>query len=220
VLSLYRYKIWLLRRRLAEGGIAENEREAAAAQLRRLVAAAGRSEVGETDPALDRFWTDWRGRYGDSGLVNPRGDRLLTALALRALATLRPKLMMINYQDPDYVHWGNAAHYTRAIAAIDDGLGEIDRALARDPAYRDNTVLVVVPDCGRDDNRLMAVPFQHHFGSAAARAIWALMLGPGIARGTTIARTVDQASVAPTVGRIMNMPVSEARAPVLAEAFR
>ena len=26
---------------------------------------------------------------------------------------------MVNYQDPDYVHWGNPSHYTRAIAVID-----------------------------------------------------------------------------------------------------
>ncbi len=118
------------------------------------------------------------------------------------------------------MHWGNAVHYTRAIAIIDDGLRDIANAIALDPAYRDNTVLVVVPDCGRDDNRLMSVPFQHHFGSASAREIWALFLGPAISRGAVIERVVDQTSVAPTIGRIMNMPVTEATGPVLAEALR
>ena len=38
--------------------------------------------------------------------------------AVTAMTELSPKLMMVCYQDPDYVHWGNASHYTRAIAVI------------------------------------------------------------------------------------------------------
>lgn len=39
--------------------------------------------------------------YGDDGLRNARGDRLLTELAVQALTQLQPRLMMVNYQDPN-----------------------------------------------------------------------------------------------------------------------
>ena len=60
-------------------------------------------ERGGQGPELVKFWERWRGYYGDSGLVNPRGDRLLTELSIRAIQELRPKLLMVNYQDCDYV---------------------------------------------------------------------------------------------------------------------
>ena len=88
-----------------------------------------------------------------------------------------------------------------------------------DPEYRDNTVFVVVPDCGRDDNQLMAVPYQHHFNSRSAHEIWALFFGPGIAHGDVVDRPVDQISIAATIGRVMRFKAEVAEGPVLAEAF-
>ena len=108
------------------------------------------SERHGQGPELTDFWERWRRYYGETGLINPRGDRLLTELALRALRELRPKLLMVNYQDCDYVHWGILSHYTRAVSIMDNGLQQIVAAVEADPEYRDNTVFVVVPDCGRD----------------------------------------------------------------------
>jgi hypothetical protein len=158
---------------------------------------------------LDDFWRDWRNYYGTSGLVNPRKDRLLTALTLRALAKLKPRMVMINYQDPDYVHWGNRSFYTRAISIIDEGVREIYAAVQSDPFYRDNTVFVVVPDCGRDSNRCMSVPFQHHFNTRSSHEVFVIASGPGIQRGgvrVERARPHQQISVAGTIGKIMGFP--------------
>ena len=220
VLSLYRFKCHLLRRQLRAGGfegraLLEKQRE-----LRKLEALdhRDRSRNGQ-GPEIEAFWERWREHYGESGLVNPRGDRLLTEIALRALKELRPRLVMINYNDPDYVHWGNPSHYTRGIAVIDEGLRRLVAAVDADPFYRGDTVFAVVPDCGREDNRFMAVPFQHHFNSRSSREIFALLLGPGIARGRVIDRRVEQIAVTPTLGHLMGVPTPHCDAPVLAEAL-
>jgi hypothetical protein len=161
-------------------------------------------------PEIDAFWRNWRSYYGTSGLVNPRKDRLLTALTLRVLRDLKPKLLMINYQDPDYVHWGNPTFYTRAISIIDEGVREIYSAVQADEEYRNNTVFIVVPDCSRDSNRCMPVPFQHHFGgSRSSHEIFVIASGPGIVRGgTRVERRQphQQISVAGTIGKIMGFP--------------
>jgi hypothetical protein len=233
VLSLFRYKQFLLRDELEQDRLAggtrltPQERAEKEKKLREMERKDYRSEGRQIiTPAIDNFWRSWRSYYGTSGLVNPRKDRLLTALALRVLRELRPKLLMINYQDPDYVHWGNPTFYTRAISIIDEGVREIYSAVQADEEYRDRTVFVVVPDCGRDSNRCMPVPFQHHFGgSHSAHEIFVVAAGPGIVRGgVRVERSQphQQISVTGTIGQIMGFetPHVDRAAQVLQEMIQ
>lgn len=165
------------------------------------------------------MWRRWQSFYGDSGLKNPRGDAALTELALWALRYLRPRLMMINYQDPDYVHWGNASHYTRAIAAIDKALERLVAAVDSDLAYRDTTVFLVIPDCGRDANPLMSVPYQHHFNTRSSHEIWALIFGAGIFKDRVLDKPIDQTSIAATAGALMGLRTYRAEGRALDEVF-
>lgn len=217
--SLYRYKRWLARQKLA-GDLPVEEREVIAKELEEMESFdyRGVNEQIGTE-RLNQFWSEWRKHYGEDGFKNPRGDRLLTELAIRAMRQLRPKLMMINYQDPDYVHWGNSSHYTRGITVIDQGLEELVTAINADPEYRANTVLVIVPDCGRDSNDLMSVPYQHHFKSKSSFEIWGLLVGPGIRAGQIVDTPVQQIDVANTVGQLMGFQTNLSEGRVLEAAF-
>lgn len=220
VLSLYRFKVYLLEQELKGGDLSASKRAAAEKAFHKLKQIDHRMDGIEPDtPEIEAFWEDWRRFYGDTGFVNPRGDRLLTELAARAIKQLQPKLLMINYNDPDYVHWGNPSHYTRGISVIDDGIRRLTETIDADKAYRDNTVFVVVPDCGRDNNRLMEVPFQHHFNSPSSHEIFALLIGPGIARGQVVDKPVDQAQIAATIGRIMDFETAHSEGTPLDDAF-
>jgi hypothetical protein len=223
VLSLFRFKSYLLREELKDPRLPDAEREAKAKQLHEMETKDYRVQDRRVaSPELDQFWANWQGYYGRTGLVNPRGDRVLTALALRALRELRPRLLMINYQDPDYVHWGNPNFYTRAIAIIDDGIRQLYEAVHADPEYRDNTVFLVVPDCGRDNNRCMAVSYQHHFNSRCAHEVFAVAAGPGIAHPRApVDKARQQISVAAAVGKIMGFatPHAEQSAGCLEDMF-
>lgn len=217
VLSLYRFKLWRLRTRLAQGFGSEAEATAARDEMQKLERRDYRSSGPGQVPQIEAMWQRWHDYYGDSGLKNPRGDQALTELAVWALRHLRPRLMMINYQDPDYVHWGNATHYTRAITMIDKGVERLVGVVDADPEYRDRTVFVIVPDCGRDANPLISVPFQHHFNSRSAHEIWALVFGPGIARGRVLDKPVDQAGITPTIAAIMGFKAHRAEGRALDE---
>ena len=217
MLSLHRFKIYKFARILSDPANGEAEHAEAQKQYDELMAADRRDIAPEQSKEVERFWERWRQTYGDTGLKNPRGDRLLTELAERALAELQPNLMMINYQDPDYVHWGNASHYTRAIAVIDEGIKRIVSAVDSDPRYRGRTVFVITPDCGRDANPLTDIPFQHHFNSREAHETWAVIFGPGIVRNATLDKTIDQTSVAATIAAIMGFRASAAEGRVLSE---
>lgn len=219
MLSLHRFKLYKFARILHEGRASEENLTAARKQYEKLLAADPRDIAPRQSAEVERFWARWRRHYGDSGFKNPRGDRLLTAIALRAIAELRPRLMMVNYQDPDYVHWGNASHYTRAVSIIDEGIAQLVKATDTDPRYRNRTVFVVTPDCGRDANPLMQVPFQHHFNSRSARETWALVFGPGIARDKVLDKPADQTAIAPTVAGIMGFKARAAEGSALSELF-
>lgn len=217
MLSLHRFKLYKFARIIEEARVDEATLEAAKKQYDALLMADPRAITPDQSPEVTKFWEDWRAHYGDDGFKNPRGDRLLTALATRALRQLRPRLMMVNYQDPDYVHWGNPSHYTRAIQIIDDGIQRLVETVESDPFYRDNTIFVITPDCGRDDNPLMGVPFQHHFNSRAAHETWAVVFGRGIARPGTLDRPVDQSTIAPTIAALMGFRAGRAEGDVLSE---
>jgi hypothetical protein len=219
-LSLYRYKTFLLRRSIAAGKWEGKELEKKKKELAKLEAVDYRNaEPNGQGPELVKFWVRWREYYGETGLVNPRGDRLLTELTIRALKELRPKILMVNYQDCDYVHWGNITHYTRAVAIMDDGLKQLVAAVEADPEYRENTIFVVIPDCGRDNNPLADVPCQHHFGSRSSHEIFALLFGPGVPRGVVVDKQTDQISVAGTIARLMGFDAQHAESRILEQAI-
>ena len=221
VLSLYRYKTHVLRSNIASGKFAGKELAAKKAELEkmeRLDQRSGGESVGQ-GREIEAYWEKWRTLYGDSGLKNPRGDRLLTELAARAIRELRPRLMMINYNDPDYVHWGNMSHYTRGITIIDEGVRRLMEVVEADPEYRDNTIFALVPDCGRDTARFASIPCQHHFNSVSSRRIWALFVGPGIPAGSDVDTPVQQIDVAPTVAKLMGVSADHAEGNVLEAAI-
>jgi len=215
MLSLHRFKLYKFGQILAEGGLSDAALLDAQKQYGNLLEFDKRTIAPEQSPQITKFWRDWRTHYGDDGFKNPRGDRLLTELSLRAMASLQPRLMMVNYQDPDYVHWGNASHYTRAISVIDEGIQRLVNFVDNDPFYRDNTIFVITPDCGRDENGLMSVPFQHHFNSRAAHEVWALVFGKGIARNRVMTRPIDQTALAPTVAALMGFRTSRSEGDIL-----
>jgi hypothetical protein len=218
MLSLHRYKLYRTKMQLAEGRLDEPDLARVAMERQALLTADPRGATPDPSPEVEAFWARWRADFGDDGLRNPRGDRLLTELSVRALRELQPRFLMVNYQDPDYVHWGNPSHYTRAISVIDEGLQRLVAAADADPFYRDNTVFVITPDCGRDANPLAEVPFQHHFNSRSAHETWAVIFGPGIGKGT-VDRQVDQSAIAPTIAAAMGFAATRAEGSAIEGAF-
>jgi hypothetical protein len=218
MLSLHRYMLYRTGVQLDEGGLTDERRTAIEEERAGLLSQDPRGATPDPSPEVTAFWARWRQSFGDSGFKNPRGDRLLTELSVRAMAELKPRFLMVNYQDPDYVHWGNPSHYTRAIRVIDEGLQRLVAAADTDPFYRDNTIFVITPDCGRDANPLAEVPFQHHFNSRSAHEVWAVIFGPGIGKAV-IDTPVDQSAIAPTIAAAMGFAAHRAEGNAIEGAF-
>ena len=102
---------------------------------------------------------------------------------------------------------------------IDEGIQRLVDTVEADDEYRDNTIFAIVPDCGRDNNRALPVSFQHHFNTRSSHEIFALFMGPGIAKGRIINDPVDQISVAGTIGQCMNLVTEHSESPALEQVF-
>ena len=70
-----------------------------------------------------------------------------------------------------------------------------------------------------DDNPYVSVPCQHHFSTRSSHEIFALVFGKGVPQGKVVDRTVSQAQIASTVGRLMGMKTPFAENAVLEEVF-
>jgi phosphoglycerol transferase MdoB-like AlkP superfamily enzyme len=114
---------------------------------------------------------------------------------------------------------GYLSHYTTGIAIMDEGIRELMSSVEADPEYRENTVFVIVPDCGRDSNPMASVPCQHHFNSKSSHEIFALLVGAGIGKGRRVERVVRQVDVAPTIGGLMGFRAEHAEGRTLEEAW-
>ena len=224
ILSLYRFKRYLYPKLLAQKTrdgqkMTSKELSKVDREYRDLMAIDTRQPVPK-DKRLEGFWERWHGHYGETGFKNPRGDRLLTELAIRSMKDekIRPRMMIVNYTDSDYVHWGIKSHYTSAISIMDQGLKQIVDAADTLPFYRNNTMFVVVPDCGRDNNPFVDVPFQHHFNTRSSHEIFCLVFGKGITnRKTIISNPTDQIQIAGTIGEMAGFNTPEAEPTNLAK---
>lgn len=169
---------------------------------------------------LDAFWAKWTAYYGKTGLVNPRRDHLLVELAVRALHELQSRLMMVNFNDLDYVHWGVPSHYTRrGVTIVDDALRRIYEAAQAAKAYPNRTVFLIMPDCDRYINTLIRLKYQNYFNLESVHHVFSLVVGPGIDQERSADKSAEPCSSETTVAEIMGFPVSTAQEVLLAGVF-
>lgn len=131
-----------------------------------------------------------------------RHDAFTHHYALAHLAQARPRVLYVAYgETDDFAHDGRYDQVLRAAQRTDRFLRELWEAVQADPAYRDNTVLLITTDHGRGEAPLET--WQHHAsqqsldgymqslaqyedGIVGSDAVWIAALGPGIAAGGSI----------------------------------
>lgn len=95
MLSLYQFKCHLLRSKIASGQFTGQKLHAKKEQLAKFEEFDFRNTFDGQSPQIGQFWDRWGKFYGESGLVNPRGDRLLTELTVRVLRELLPTTIFV-----------------------------------------------------------------------------------------------------------------------------
>ena len=130
-----------------------------------------------------------------------------------------PRLMLVNFWDMDVAHWGAYSLYLQAVTKTDRLCGMLWDEVQANPAYKDRTTLLILPELGRDGDRDTANGFlNHRSGDPSCRNVWMLALGAGLERGETD-RPISHVDLAATATALLGVPGGEMRGTRIAEVL-
>jgi hypothetical protein len=190
--------------RAAATGSPEAEREAAAEAARLARADSRATTAGLRSAAAREFFVDryerWKGGHGTTS-----HDAFLADCAVACMERFAPSVMSVDFGEIDCAHYGSWSRYVEAIRRTDELTWQPWRAVEEHDGYRGRTLMLVLPDHGRELDRPGHHGFIHHSdfytGEGAdegCRRVWMLALGPGVARGRTIEHPAPITTVAAT----------------------
>ncbi len=134
------------------------------------------------------------------------GDELTYFITREVMREFSPRLILVNFWDMDVAHWGSYSLYLQAITRTDRLTGMLWEEVQSNPAYKDKTTLLVLPELGRDGDMNTANGFlNHRSGDASCRNMWMLALGPGL-KGET-ERPVFHVDVATTAAELLGVRI-------------
>jgi hypothetical protein len=145
--------------------------------------------------------------------VTDNGDMVTLGYTAELLRWFKPRLTIVDLSNIDVCH-GNFTAYLKNIHRADHGIAFLWKEIQAIPEMRDNTVMIVMPEHGRDlkNNSIKDLNdwFAYdHSGSPNARRIFTLMVGPGIdanlKRGSEQSPLGDASDVVPTIADIFGI---------------
>ncbi|MDA0205877.1 MAG: hypothetical protein O3A53_03700 [Acidobacteria bacterium] len=137
------------------------------------------------------------------------GDELTYFISQEIMREFAPRVMLVNFWDMDVAHWGSYSLYLQAITKTDRLCGMLWDEIQSNPAYKDKTTLLILPELGRDGDMNTANGFlNHRSGDASCRNVWMMALGAGIATGATD-RPIGHVDIAATAAEMLGYRAAE-----------
>lgn len=137
------------------------------------------------------------------------GDELTFFIAREVMREFSPRVMLVNFWDMDVAHWGAYSLYLQAITKTDRLCGMLWDEIQANPAYKDKTTVLVVPELGRDGDADTANGFlNHRSGDPSCRNVWMLALGAGVSKGATD-RPIAHVDLAATAAEMLGFKAAE-----------
>ena len=133
-----------------------------------------------------------------------------------------PQVMSVDFGEIDFAHYGSWSRYVEAIRRTDQLTWQLWQAAENLPDYRGKTLMLILPDHGREGDEPGASGFIHHSdfytdqgADESCRRTWMLAIGPGIKPGRTIDRRVPITAAAATGLRYLGLEASPGAAPAV-----
>ena len=107
-------------------------------------------------------------------------DGYIKHMSILYLKKYKPNAMYVSFGDTDELaHAGNYPEYIKAANRFDEYLASIYDFINSDPAYKNNTIILITTDHGRGD--LIKTQWTSHGQKVSdAYQIWYAILGPGV----------------------------------------
>ncbi len=175
---------------------------------------------------LDERFRAWRGAAGPENLTTSH-DAFLANLAVDCMKRFSPHVVSVDFGEIDCAHYGSWSRYVDAIRRTDELTWRLWRAVEDLPDYRGRTLMLVLPDHGRQLDEPGKMGFIHHSdfytGEGAdegCRRVWLLAVGPGAIAGKRVDRPLPITSAAATGLAFLGLSASAGAAAALGVGSR
>jgi hypothetical protein len=146
------------------------------------------------------------------------GDQLTYFVAGEIMRQYAPSLLVVNFSDVEVAHFGSYSLHLAGIRNTDRLIYELWQEVETNLEYRGRTLMVVIPEFGRDPDGSNTDGFlNHRSNDDMCRAIWMMCIGQPVGRGQTIERRVREVDVCPSLARWLGCEATESAGNTLTE---
>ena len=176
--------------------------------------ARGGLRSGQAREFLDEQYEKWKAGRGTTS-----HDAFLTDNAIAAMRRFAPDVVAVDYGEIDCAHYGSWSRYVEAISRTDELTWRLWKSANRLPAYRGRTLMLILPDHGRELDRPGGLGFVHHSdfytnsgADEGCRRVWMLAIGPGVQAARSIDRPTPITATAATALEYLGLDASKGSA--------
>lgn len=146
------------------------------------------------------------------------GDQLTYFVAVEIMRKYAPSILFLNFSDIEAAHFGSYSMHVAGIRNTDRLIYELWQETQSNPEYRGNTLMVILPEFGRDPDGSNTNGFlNHRSNDDTCRRVWMMCLGHPLSRPQVIDRPVRQVDLCPTLAAWMGCKATESIGGTLAE---
>ena len=131
-------------------------------------------------------------------------DARAIQVAVSVLRIFKPTMLGVVLQNADIAH-GSFNAYENVIKRADEQLGVLWDSVQADPALRDSTTIMVLPEFGRDRNLNQRNGLDHGDNSPDLRQVSMIGAGPDFKKGRTITTAMKSIDVCPTACHLLGV---------------
>ncbi len=149
-----------------------------------------------------------------------RDDSLTMVTALDVLAKHHPKLMLINFLEPDGAgHSGVWDDYTASIKKTDQYIYTIWKYLQTDKTYKSNTTVIITNDHGRHSDGIESGFSNHGCPCDGCRHLFFVATGPDFKKSSLINQHYDLVDIPATIAELLGFSMN-CEGEVMREIFK
>jgi hypothetical protein len=197
---------------------------AAAAECARLARENSRFSTDGLRTDAAQKWFAARCRQWRASTGSTSHDAFLTDCAIDCMRHFSPGVISVDFGEIDCAHYGSWSRYQEAIRRTDELTWLLWKEAETLPDYQGKTMMLILPDHGRELERKGGSGFIHHSdfyknkgADEGCRRIWMLALGPGVPAGRTIINRIPTTAAAATALKFLGLKPSKGSAnPALA----
>jgi len=138
------------------------------------------------------------------------GDQLTYFVTVEIMRKYAPSILFVNFSDIEAAHFGSYSMHLAGIRNTDRLIYELWQQVQSNDEYRGNTLMVILPEFGRDPDGSNTNGFlNHRSNDDTCRRVWMMCLGHPLSRPQLIDRPVRQVDLCPSLAAWMGCRASE-----------